>query len=121
MFFDVLLCKKECESIIETHVGIANSPLIKNVFDFIILIIFSVFFLARFCMPKQVRVKIVVILWAIYIAGDWAGIFSHKFYKTNRKAFLPVCCYPEGIKLSFCTLCFCLPTKMLYLNAPFFH
>ena len=49
-----------------------------------------------------------------------AGMFSHTFYQTNRKAFLPVCCYPEGIKLSFCTLCFCLPTKMLYLNAPFF-
>ena len=47
-------------------------------------------------------------------------MFSHTFYQTNRKAFLPVGCYPEGIKLSFCTLCFCFPTKMLYLNAPFF-
>ena len=45
MFFDVLLCKKECESIIEAHVGSASLPLIKKVFDFIILLIFSVFFL----------------------------------------------------------------------------
>ena len=45
IFFDVLLCKKECESIIEAHVGSASLPLIKKVFDFIILLIFSVFFL----------------------------------------------------------------------------
>ena len=44
-FFDVLLCKKESESIIEAHVGSASLPLIKKVFDFIILLIFSVFFL----------------------------------------------------------------------------
>ena len=44
MFFDVL-CKKECESIIEAHVGISSLPLIKKFFDFIILLIFSVFFL----------------------------------------------------------------------------
>ena len=36
--------KKECESIIEAHVGITSLPLIKKVFDFIILLIFSVFF-----------------------------------------------------------------------------
>ena len=46
-------------------------------------------------------------------------MFSHTFHQTNRKAFPPVCCYPEGIKLSFCTLCFCLPTKMLYLMLHF--
>ena len=45
MFFDVLLCKKEFESIIEAHVGVASLPLTKKVFDFIILLIFSVFFL----------------------------------------------------------------------------
>ena len=68
MFFDVLLCRKECESITEAHVGIASLPFIKKDFDFIILLIFSVFFGGvRFWMPKQVRVKIVVILWAIYI------------------------------------------------------
>ena len=37
--------KKECESITEAHVGIASLPLIKRVFDFIISLIFSVFFL----------------------------------------------------------------------------
>ena len=31
-------------------------------------------------------------------------MFSHTFYQTNRKAFLPLCCCPEEIKLSFCTL-----------------
>ena len=65
-FLSVFLCllgKKECESITEAHVGIASLPLIKRVFDFIILLIFSVFlFWVRFWMPKQVRVRIVVIL-----------------------------------------------------------
>ena len=52
MFFDVLLCKKECESIIEPHVGIASLPFkIKKVFDFIILLIFSVFFLGSILDP----------------------------------------------------------------------
>ena len=45
MFFDVLSYKKECESIIEAHVGIASLPLINKVFGFIILLIFSAFFL----------------------------------------------------------------------------
>ena len=27
---------------------------------------------------------------------------------------------PSRRELGFCTLCFCVPTKMLYLNAPFF-
>ena len=45
VLFDVLLCKKKCESIIEAHVGIASLPLIKRVFDLIIILIFSVFFL----------------------------------------------------------------------------
>ena len=42
--FLCLLCKKECESITEAHVGIASLPLIKRVFDFIILLIFFAFF-----------------------------------------------------------------------------
>ena len=95
MFFDVLLCRKECESITEAHVGIASLPFIKKDFDFIILLIFSVFFGGvRFLMPKQVRVKIVVILWAIYIAGDWGRHILTQILQNKQEGF------PAGVLLS---------------------
>ena len=45
-------------------------------------------------MPKQVRVKIVVILWAIYIAGDWGRHVLTHILPNKQEGF------PAGVLLS---------------------
>ena len=46
-------------------------------------------------MPKQVRVKIVVILWAIYIAGDWGRHILTQILQNKQEGF------PAGVLLSW--------------------
>ena len=45
-------------------------------------------------MPKQVRVKIVVILWAFYIAGDWGRHILTQILQNKQEGF------PAGVLLS---------------------
>ena len=42
---------------------------------------------------------------------------TSEFQVSNFEIFPPKCEVPG---VGFCTLCFCFPTKMLHLNAPFF-